>query len=711
MTFLNPLLLAGAALVALPIVLHLIMRRKPRHLEFPALRFLEAKRETNQRRLRLRHLLLLALRVAAILFLALALARPSVKFSGPLGRQDAPVAAALVFDTSMRMEYVHENLSRLDAARDFGLWVLGQLPQESEIAVFDARGDRETFQAHRGAARHRIEQLATTTKAESMTDVLAGAVETLVSSELAERELYVFSDLARVSWPAETTTALQGLLTLNPEIRVYVIDVGVENPVNTGLGELRLSDEVLSSRAPLAISTDVRRVGDEGARTAALYLQEPGGAQAQKSQEQIVNVGGDGARPVEFKIDVLEEGTHQGYVEIVGDDALVCDNRRYFTIEVKDAWRLLVVARPPVESHGMFLTSALAPAKFRREGRARYDCELIEFGELPSKKLDEYAAVWLLDPPGLEAATWTGLEDYVRAGGGLAVCLGRNARPLEAFRTTAALAVLPGTLVRQARAPQADVFLKPGLSQHSVFSKFRGIDQTVPWDYHPVLRYWQLKDLADDASTVAALSDGSPAILERPLGTGRALTMTTPISDSLHDEPWNLLPAGEIWPFVMLVNGMASYLVGSLDQTLNYSAGQSVVLQLDPQQTHRSYAMSAPGDFEVRLTPDLAENSLVITSTDTVGNYQVAAGGTADGFRGGFSVNLAPEQTDLARTDEENLKQIFGETPFRMARQRSELEGNVSRGRVGRELFPTMMVLLAVILATEHVLANRFYRE
>ena len=51
MTFLNPLLLAGAALVALPIVLHLIMRRKPRHLEFPALRFLEAKRETNQRRL------------------------------------------------------------------------------------------------------------------------------------------------------------------------------------------------------------------------------------------------------------------------------------------------------------------------------------------------------------------------------------------------------------------------------------------------------------------------------------------------------------------------------------------------------------------------------------------------------------------------------------------------------------------------------------
>ncbi|MHB8900361.1 MAG: BatA domain-containing protein, partial [Thermoguttaceae bacterium] len=87
MTFLNASLLAGTALVALPIVLHLIMRRKPRHLEFPALRFLETRRQTNQRQLRLRHLLLLALRVAAIFFLAAALARPSVKFSGALGSQ------------------------------------------------------------------------------------------------------------------------------------------------------------------------------------------------------------------------------------------------------------------------------------------------------------------------------------------------------------------------------------------------------------------------------------------------------------------------------------------------------------------------------------------------------------------------------------------------------------------------------------------------
>ena len=57
MTFLNASLLAGSALVILPVILHLIMRQKPKLLEFPALRFLQKRHDANQRRLQLRHLL------------------------------------------------------------------------------------------------------------------------------------------------------------------------------------------------------------------------------------------------------------------------------------------------------------------------------------------------------------------------------------------------------------------------------------------------------------------------------------------------------------------------------------------------------------------------------------------------------------------------------------------------------------------------------
>ena len=79
--FLNSALLFGAGLIVIPIVLHLIMRQRPKLLEFPALRFIQKRHDMNQRRLRLRHLLLLLLRAGAIALLALAMARPSIKFA------------------------------------------------------------------------------------------------------------------------------------------------------------------------------------------------------------------------------------------------------------------------------------------------------------------------------------------------------------------------------------------------------------------------------------------------------------------------------------------------------------------------------------------------------------------------------------------------------------------------------------------------------
>ena len=70
LSFLTPMLLTGTALVAVPVVLHLIMRRKPVKHTFPALRFLRERAVANRRRLRLNHLLLLLLRMAAVVLLA-----------------------------------------------------------------------------------------------------------------------------------------------------------------------------------------------------------------------------------------------------------------------------------------------------------------------------------------------------------------------------------------------------------------------------------------------------------------------------------------------------------------------------------------------------------------------------------------------------------------------------------------------------------------
>ncbi|NOX56769.1 MAG: hypothetical protein GXP27_20470, partial [Planctomycetes bacterium] len=78
MSLINPVILYGAVLAIVPIVLHLLLRSKPKKLVFPALRLIDARRRQNVRRLRLKHLWLLVLRIALLLLLVLALARPSL---------------------------------------------------------------------------------------------------------------------------------------------------------------------------------------------------------------------------------------------------------------------------------------------------------------------------------------------------------------------------------------------------------------------------------------------------------------------------------------------------------------------------------------------------------------------------------------------------------------------------------------------------------
>src|SRR5262245_22851071 len=100
LSFVSPWLLFGAACVAIPIIIHLILKKKPKHLMFPALRFLQQRRKTNLQKLRLRHLILLALRVLLILVLAVALARPTWVGAPTLVGSDEPLTVVLIFDTS-----------------------------------------------------------------------------------------------------------------------------------------------------------------------------------------------------------------------------------------------------------------------------------------------------------------------------------------------------------------------------------------------------------------------------------------------------------------------------------------------------------------------------------------------------------------------------------------------------------------------------------
>src|SRR6516164_8903137 len=131
MSLMHAGLAAGAALAALPVILHLFMKQKPKHVVFPALRLIRERQKRSKKRLRIKNWLLLLARMALLALMALALARPTIVPQASVGDQDVPTAIGLVFDTSLSMGYKERHKTRLDEAKERALEIVTKTSSSS----------------------------------------------------------------------------------------------------------------------------------------------------------------------------------------------------------------------------------------------------------------------------------------------------------------------------------------------------------------------------------------------------------------------------------------------------------------------------------------------------------------------------------------------------------------------------------------------------
>ena len=764
MVFVNLSLLAGGVLVAIPVVLHLIMRQKPRQLVFPALRFIQLRRIANQRRLQLRHWILLALRCLAIALLALALARPSVasaamsnwialslltggfalvallavaaavqkasKYltgglaagagvlailllvagvralagnSPVLGDQEAPVAAVIVVDTAPRMQYRQDNQSRLELARETALWLVRQLPADSEVAVADARPGSGAFAVDRAAAEKNIERLRPTGTPRPLPEVITAAVNLAKNKPQLRKEVYVLTDLARAAWQSPAAGDLTRLLASERGVLVYVIDVGAEKPRNFALGDLSLSSEVLAPGNELAIETPVIASGAGGSRTVEVQIEEadptlpiirdgkPVLPKAIRRGSQEVKLAAGESQTVRFVLRGLAPGVHQGLVRLVGEDGLALDDVRYFTAEVQPAWPVLIVAPAGVSPN--YLAEALAPRELRETGQARFRCDTLDQARLAGHELSDYRAVALVDPAPLTPDVWTKLAEYADRGGGVAIFLGHNSQPVASFQDPAAIGVLGGKLTRQTRS-SGDLFLAPRSYEHPITAAFRQIEANVPWDRFPVYYHWNLDELAPTARTIIPYGNGKPALVEQSPGPRpRADADDADFRPCPPGRPLGVEPARhreDAWPCFVLVNEMLLYAVGSGQVRLNLHAGETAVLPNDEAEFPVRYELFTP--LEQPQDVQSRDGRVTVRFTDNPGAYRLRGQKNGPIIRG-FAVNLAGETSDLTRLKPEELDELLGQGRYHLARDRTEIDRAVGKERIGSEFYPLLVSL------------------
>ncbi len=716
-TFTNASILFGILLVGIPIVLHLIMRQQPQHMIFPALQFIRQRRDSNQRRLRLRHLILLLLRCAAILFLALALARPVFQ-SDDLPVGNAPVAAAVVIDTGPRMAYRQQNQTRLDVARENGSWLIDQFPADSELLVIDAATSRTGFDVD---PLLRVEQLDITPATRPLVEAIENALTVVSRSEKSQKEIFVFTDLSEAEWNNTRRARLASLLQQYPDISLHLFDVGVVDPRNFRLGEPELSSQVVSTDGTVDLEIEASSTenvvadDNDSERTIEVHLLDADGKPQRRSQDRVRLDGASGARITARLRVPATTGIHHGFVRFARTDNLPADDIRYFTIEAKPAWRVLLAAPAPAGRYTRVLRDALSPFEYRKQGLAQFECDVVPLNELSRRTLSDYQAIWLLDPVPLRGEIWQRLSRYVNGGGSLAIALGRNAGRGEGFNTPVAQELLPAELKRTWNAPDGDLRLAPTNLEHPILARFKPIAASVPWDLNPIMKFWQLGPLDEGTLTVIPFDNDRPAMVEQSIGKGLVLTMMTPLSDSLNDRrAWNhlLAPLRESWPGFVLVVEVANYLIGNSRVELNYLVGDTAELRLSPDASADRFLLTTPTGDVNRVAADPEDHTLQIRDTSLAGHYELRTGGT-EGTRLGFSVNLPASATNLNRVPAERFQESLGDLTPSIVRSRDELmrSRKLSSGRGSWEGYPWLLLIVVFVAISEQLVSSFFYRR
>jgi hypothetical protein len=201
MGLLNPLLLAVGLAAAVPLLLHMLQRHQGPRFVFPALRYLRRAEKESARRIRVRQILLMLLRVAAVLLVALAAARPFLP-AGGVGH--APTAAVIVLDNSLSSGVVEGDVRLVDAFRERALEVLEAGGPDDRFWLLRAGSPGEP--ALGGDAVQtalRVRETEPTAAAADLAAALLHARALLAAgAEGRAAEIHLLSDLQATSLPA-----------------------------------------------------------------------------------------------------------------------------------------------------------------------------------------------------------------------------------------------------------------------------------------------------------------------------------------------------------------------------------------------------------------------------------------------------------------------------------------------------------------------------
>lgn len=694
-TLLAPLALFGAAMLAIPILIHLFKPRKVRQTPFSSLRWLHLTQQKLARRIKWHQVLLFLLRAAFILLLVFALAKPMLAPKGSTGLAER----FIVLDVSRSMSYQPAGRqSPIDLGKEIAI----------DLVTNGMAGDRTTVLLT-GSSTRSLGPLARDPQAylPALRAAHATGSDTDLTSSLqvirpmlarrrpgATGEIFFITDNHQRAWRQGEIAGF--LKDLDANVKVKVIDVGVNAAQNAWIADAEL--------IPIG----------EGRRIVRVKVGSVGDA----SQNRKIKLTGL-AGLAELEADVkVQRGLAQADIEIPAGyditgkvarvslsppDALPSDDDFFLNLDSRALVKVLLIEAESSQVEalrpGLYIAKALEA--LAKNGRS---LQLVVRTHASVQPADVAGAdaVILAEAPELPDGVVAALETRVKAGGGLAIFLGPDIQQ-NFYNTRLWKPALPSESLLPASLKKPD--------DGSDLEPITNIEWSHPLLaplYDPVLGdlsqvrfrgHFELEGEPKDSRVLARIDSDTPAIIEHTLGIGRVLLFNTTANDA-----WSDLPRKK--SFVPLIDRLVTHLSGATLQR-SFSVGETVALPLAGLPEGGAVTVTNPAGK--KITPALRrEGGRTVMRLDNLtepGVYRVEHATATGSTAFAFIVQTGRGDSVLTPIAADTLRKWWDPVPLDMAS--AEIARKAAAAQSRYELWPWLLALGAALLLAEMFFVHR----
>jgi hypothetical protein len=718
MSFLNPILLLGLFGAAVPIIIHLIHKHKPKKQSFAAIELLLRSIERVERKWRLKRFLLLASRVALLAALALAAAGPLFGTEKHLiAMTGGPKRLGIVVDCSLSMRAKYGETSAFQRAIAAARSLVDAMGPEDQAIIVAAKATPEVLVPRPTAERKELYGVldrleasfagaevgdAVSAAASALTSLNASGEEPVPSDSAApqvETRVIVLSDLAAHAFQSPADLSLPNGKAAALEIIDVISGISREERVNHAITGIVSAN--VPGRAPRTVELRARiqsfTLKSEGKPVPTdITLFGPAGELERGAVDVVAGTVVD--KIVQHAFDA------PGFVPVhleLEHDHLAEDDVRYTNIDVRRQVRVLVVngdpSGVPKEDEIFYFERALEAGAGDQPAP-----RVITADDLTRADLAAFDVIVLAGVPTFMPTDGPRLVDFVEKGGGLFVTASED---LDVELYNAELGrVLPRPLRTMKNLdPESGGIGADGL-----------VTLNAPQLDHPVLEifdsqavggllstrtraYLLLEPVVQAAETKVLISyeDGQPALLERNVGLGKTMLLTTSVDRDLTDLP--IRPA-----FVPLMRRIVLELGRALSRPDPRNTVVGDIREITVAKGTARVTVLAPDGRETDLAvehPD-AGGFVEFTETRVPGHYVVRLGGVDVSGEESFTVNVDARESDLRSVSTEEASAILLGTADVSASAES---GAVARAKALRGLanpeMATMILLILMLVA------------